>query len=93
MTDNRPGQGGVAHTRTTLWLGNGDDVKDWNGYGFDVAPEDNMVRIETTLGDRVSGADLQVFIMRDLFPKIRAAMDRVDARFTRKPRAQGGAST
>lgn len=80
MPDNRKGQGGVAHTKTTLWLGNGDDPREWNGYGFEVDSEDNMVSISTQLEDR-NGADLEVFIMRDLFRKIRQVMDRIDKRF------------
>ena len=72
---------GNAHTKTTLWLGNDDgDPEGYSGYGFDVSTEDNMVSIATSLEDG-HGAELEIFVMRDLFPKLRKAMDRIDKRF------------
>lgn len=73
---------GTAHRKTVIWLGN-DDGQDggYGGYGFDVRSEDNMVAIEAPLDDNVHGEELQVFIYRDLFPQIRAVMDRIDRRF------------
>lgn len=70
--------------RTTLWLGSDDDPLEdghrigMKGYGFDVNSEDNMVSIE---GTTEGGDEFEVFIMRDLWPGIRAVMDRIDSRF------------
>ena len=79
---------GNAHRKTTIWLGNDDgDPDGFSGYGFDVGTEDHMVSITAQLEDERS-EDLEVFIMRDLFPKIRKAMDRIDRRFE-KPERKG----
>jgi hypothetical protein len=70
--------------KTTLWLGSDDDELEdgqpvgMQGYGFDVNSEDNMIAIT---GSTEGGDEFEVFIMRDLFPKIRAVMDRIDKRF------------
>ena len=70
--------------KTVLWLGSDDDELEdgarvgMQGYGFDVNSEDHMVSIT---GETEGGDEYQVFIMRDLFPKIRAVMDRIDERF------------
>jgi hypothetical protein len=67
----------IAHRKTTIWLGSDDSDED----GFNVHSEDNMVAIEAQLGNDVNGEDLEIFILRDLFPKIRAVMDLIDGRF------------
>jgi hypothetical protein len=73
---------GNAHRKTVIWLGNDDgQASGYNGYGFDVSSEDHMVEITAQLEDDVDGEELQVFILRDLFPAIRAVMDRIDQRF------------
>lgn len=70
--------------KTTLWLGSDDDELEdgypagMQGYGFDVNSEDNMVAIR---GTTEGGEYFEVFIMRDLWPKIRAVMSRIDKRF------------
>ena len=70
--------------KTTIWLGSDDDELEdgepvgMQGYGFDVNSEDHMVAIT---GSTEGGDEFEVFIMRDLFPKIRAVMDRIDNRF------------
>jgi len=70
--------------KTTLWLGSDDDELEdgykvgMQGYGFDVDSEDNMVSIK---GTTEGGDEVEVFIMRDLWPNIRAVMDRIDSRF------------
>lgn len=71
-----------AHRKTVIWLGS-DDGEDggMNGYGFDVHTEDNMVAISASVEDD-HGEEIEVFIMRDLFPKIRHVMDVIDTRFT-----------
>ena len=73
-----------ASKKTVLWLGSDDDELEdgqkvgMQGYGFDVNSEDNMVAIN---GTTEGGDQFEVFIMRDLFPKIRAVMERIDRRF------------
>lgn len=72
---------GRAHQKTTLWLGNDDGAGDGmsaNGYGFEIGSEDNMVSVESSFGN--DNQAVQVFILRDLFPAIRAVMDRIDGR-------------
>ena len=70
--------------KTTLWLGSDDDELEdgypvgMQGYGFDVNSEDHMVAIN---GTTEGGDQFEIFILRDLFPKIQAVMDRINARF------------
>src|SRR5690349_22759632 len=70
--------------RTTLILGSDDDELEdgqrvgMQGYGFTVTREDNMVHIE---GATEGGDEFEIFIMRDLFPKIRSVMTTVDTAF------------
>lgn len=71
--------------KTTIWIGSDDDELEdgepvgMGGYGFDVNSEDNMVSVT---GTTEGGDEFEIFVMRDLFPKIRAVMDRIDSRFT-----------
>lgn len=73
--------------KTVLWLGSDDDELEdgehvgMQGYGFDVNSEDHMVAIR---GVTEGGDEVEVFIMRDLFPEVRAVMRRIDSRFKQK---------
>jgi hypothetical protein len=73
---------GKPHKKTTLWLGSDDGSTDgMKGYGYDVTREDNMVSIEYIIRELNENDDaLQVFILPDLFPKIRKAMDTIEKR-------------
>lgn len=87
MPSERRYNGGRAHQRTTYWLGTDDgDEGGMEGYGFAVGTEDNMVSVRSELEDD-RGAELEILIMRDLFPKLRKAMDRIDKRFEKKGKA------
>jgi hypothetical protein len=67
--------------KTTIWLGSDDgDPGGMNGYGYDVHPEDSMVSIEYAGCLGRNGEELQVFILPDLFPAVRKAMDVIEAR-------------
>ena len=81
---NRYGQ---PHRKTIIWLGSDDEGPDgMNGYGYDVSREDNMVSIEYIPRSPAEDSDqLQVFILPDLFPAIRRAMDAAEGK-TRKSR-------
>jgi hypothetical protein len=79
---------GNAHRKTTIWLGSDDGDEDgFSGYGFDVGSEDNTISVTAQLEDD-RGEELEIFICRDLFPRIRAVMDRIDKRFEKKDRKQ-----
>ena len=66
--------------KTTIWLGSDDEGEDgMSGYGYDVTREDSMVSIEYTRPQNEDNEELQVFILPDLFPAIRAVMDRIEA--------------
>jgi hypothetical protein len=60
---------GKASRKTTIWLGNEELSAD--GYGFDIHSEDDMIAIESSIGDE----GLEVFIQPDLFPAIRRVMN------------------
>jgi hypothetical protein len=60
-----------------------------NGYGYDVHTEDSMVSIEYTGELHETDEELQVFILPDLFPAVRKAMDVIEAR----QRERGDAET
>ena len=87
---------GKPRRKTTIWLGSDDgDKEGMSGYGYDVRREDSMVSIEYTgeLGRQgENDEELQVFILPDLFPKIRKAMAAAEATLPgRKPKRQGKA--
>jgi len=65
-----------VNRKTTIWLGS-DDGEGMNGY--DVHPEDSMVSIGFA-GHDENDEDLEVFILPDLFPAIRKAMDTIEKR-------------
>jgi hypothetical protein len=72
---------GKPRRKTTIWLGSDDgDPGGMNGYGYDVHTEDSMVSIEYTHQLGRDAEELQVFILPDLFPAIRKAMDVIEAR-------------
>lgn len=74
---NRYGQ---PHRKTTIWLGSDDEgANGMNGYGYDVHREDSMVSIEYVRELDEDSEELQVFILPDLFPAIRRAMDAAEA--------------
>lgn len=79
---------GNAARKTTIWLGNGDSPEEWDGYGFDVSTEDNMVSISAVFNQTDENDDLEVFIYRDLFGKLREVMDRIDNRFGEEARSR-----
>lgn len=68
------------HRKLTLWLGSDDGEAGAHARlnGYDVHREDGMVSIEYT-GTGEDGEDLEVFILPDLFPAIRAAMKAAEA--------------
>lgn len=71
---------GKPRRKTTIWLGSDDGSEGgMSGYGYDVHREDSMVSIEYTGELREGDEALQVFILPDLFPAIRKAMDAADA--------------
>jgi hypothetical protein len=70
---------GKPRRKTTIWLGS-DDGEGMNGYGYDVSREDSMVSIEYTGQMHENDEELQVFILPDLFPKIRKAMDAAEGK-------------
>jgi hypothetical protein len=71
---------GKPHRKTTIWLGSDDEGEDGSsGYGYGVHREDAMVSI-TFAARGENGEDLEVFILPDLFPKIRKAMDAIEKR-------------
>jgi hypothetical protein len=71
---------GKPHKKLTIWLGSDDGFKDgMSGYGYDVHREDAMVSI-TFAARGEDGEDLEVFILPDLFPKIRKAMDAAEGK-------------
>jgi len=84
---------GKPRRKTTIWLGSDDgDERGMTGYGYDVRREDSMVSIEYTgeLGRQdENDEELQVFILPDLFPKIRKAMAAVEAQQRRKGGPKG----
>jgi hypothetical protein len=81
---------GKPRRKTTIWLGSDDDGKDgMSGYGYDVRREDSMVSIEYTRELSENDDALQVFILPDLFPKIRKAMDAIEARQRRQGKPEG----
>lgn len=69
---------GKPRRKTTIWLGS-DDGGGMNGYGYDVHREDSMVSIGFA-GHGENDEDLEVFILPDLFPKIRKAMDAAEGK-------------
>lgn len=69
---------GKPRRKTTIWLGS-DDGEGMNGYGYDVHREDNMVSVAFAGRDE-NDEDLEVFILPDLFPKIRKAMDAAEGK-------------
>lgn len=79
---------GKPRRKTTIWLGSDDgDEGGMNGYGYDVSRKDSMVSIEYTgeLGRQDENDErLQVLILPDLFPKIRKAMNAVEAQERRR---------
>lgn len=69
---------GKPARRLTIWLGSDDGSPDgMGGYGYDITREDLMVRIGCPVPQE-DDEELEVFILPDLFPKIRAAMDLAD---------------
>lgn len=77
---------GKPHKKITLWLGSDDGSEGgMDGYGYDISREDSMVSIEYLIRDLNENDDaLQVFILPDLFPAIRKAMDAVEKRQAKK---------
>ena len=71
--------------RITVYIGNDDgdygEEQSANGEGWEVTREDAMVYIEHLEVHDGDETAYEFYIMRDLFPKIRAAMDRVDTMF------------
>lgn len=83
---NRYGQ---PYRKTTIWLGSDDgDPGGMQGYGYDISREDSMVSIEYVgnLSETEDHEQLQVFILPDLFPAIRAAMDAAGKTLAKKGR-------
>jgi hypothetical protein len=79
---NRYGQ---PHKKLTIWLGSDDGEKGgMDGYGYDVHREDAMVSIEYVRELNENSEELQVFILPDLFPKIRKIMDAIEKRPAKK---------
>jgi hypothetical protein len=70
---------GKPRKKTTIWLGS-DDGEGMNGYGYDVHREDSMVSIEYTGQMDENDEELEVFILPDLFPAIRKAMDAAEGK-------------
>jgi hypothetical protein len=70
---------GKPHRRTTIWLGSDDGTEGMAGYGYDVHREDAMVSVSHP-GRDDNDEELEIFILGDLFPKIRAAMDAAERR-------------
>lgn len=71
---------GKPHRKTTIWLGSDDgDPEGMSGYGYNVHREDSMVSITFAARDE-NGEDLEVFILPDLFPAIRKAMDAAEGK-------------
>lgn len=76
---------GKVSRKTTLWVGSDDGEEGgWEGGGFDVDSEDHMVAITGQLDE--TEETVEIFILRDLFPKIRSVMDRIDRRFETQQR-------
>lgn len=71
--NNIPGR---PHRKTIIWLGS-DDGEGADGHGYDITREDNMVSVGYA-GEADNYDDLQVFILPDLFPKIRQIMDTIE---------------
>ena len=70
--------------RITVYVGNDDndgEQESRNGEGWTVTREDAMVFISHYEEHGSDETEYQFYLMRDLFPKIRAAMDRVDNMF------------
>jgi hypothetical protein len=65
----------VTRRRESIWLGQDPDeptpIQNW-----EVKSEDDMIMIEA----ETEGGEVEVFICPELFPKIRAVMDRLEAR-------------
>jgi hypothetical protein len=72
---------GQPHRKTTIWLGSDDgDPEGMSGYGYDVRRKDSVLSIEYTRELGENDEALEVLILPDLFPKIRQAMDAIEAR-------------
>lgn len=82
---------GKPRRKTTIWLGSDDgDKEGMSGYGYNITREDSMVSIEQYAGEMSErDEELQVFILPDLFPKIRKAMAAVEAQQRRKGGPKG----
>ena len=72
---------GKPQKKLTIWLGSDDGAEGgMKGYGYDVHREDSMVSIEYTRELNDHDEELEVFILPDLFPKIRKVMDAIEKR-------------
>lgn len=78
---------GKPRRKLTIWLGSDNEGQDgMNGYGYEVTREDSMVLVQCPVPQE-DDEELEVFILPDLFPKIRAAMDAAEGRPARDPLA------
>lgn len=67
--------------KITLWLGNEDGNEI---YHYEINREDSMISVG--YAGKPGESDWQIFILPDLFPKIRAVMDAIEARQQKEPR-------